>query len=164
MKTLTLTDANQMGSYLDQVWPLLVISYAKVSGGLLYSEPSELLNDTQRWRLVLHRGRVIAATLFKAKRGWKLVAMACCRQCGDRARHALRRLICSDLPRAWMELSERAEYFVLTQCGGHRFLLHASLAAELLGKPVQTDMADGYHYRRDVAGIVKAKLIVGTPA
>ncbi|MFM5089863.1 hypothetical protein ACK30K_16695 [Aeromonas caviae] len=163
MKTLTLTNSRQMQPYLDQVWALLVASYSEVSGGLHYAEPADLLSKTQRWRLVTYRGRVIASTLFKAKRGWKLVAMASCRQHGLRARHALRRLICADLPRAWMELSERAERFVLRCCGGHHYLIHASLAATLLDKPVEPVAEDGYHYRRTVAGLLKAKVIVGTP-
>lgn len=163
MKTLTLTTQAQMQPYLAQVWALLEVSYANVCGGLLYAEPAELLSDTQRWRLVTRRGRVIAAILFKAKRGWKLVAMASCRQSGQRARHALQRLICAELPRCWMELSERAERFVMTCCGGHNFMIHASLAADLLDKVVEPAGSDGYHYRREVAGMVKAKLIVGTP-
>lgn len=163
MKTLTLTNHHQMLTYLPQVWDLLVASYASVSGGLLYAEPAELLSETQRWRVVIYRGRVIATTLFKAKRGWKLVAMATCRRHGQRARHALRRLICADLPRAWMELSEQAERFVLRCCGGHHFMIHASLAAGLLDKPVELVAEDGYHYRRAVAGLLKAKIMVGTP-
>ncbi len=163
MKTLTLTDSSQMQTYLAQVWDLLVASYAGVSGGLHYSEPAELLAKTQRWRLVLYRGQVIAATLFKAKRGWKLVAMATCRQHRQRARNAMRRLICADLPRAWMELSEHAERFVLRCCGGHHYLIHSSLAAALLDKQIEPVAEDGYHYRRTVAGLVKAKIMVGTP-
>ncbi|MGU5545192.1 hypothetical protein ACV1CV_12520 [Aeromonas veronii] len=163
MKTLTLTDHHQMITYLPQVWDLLVASYAKVSGGLLYANPGELLTDTQRWRLVIYRGKVIATTLFKAKRGWKLVAMATCRQHGQRARHALRRLICADLHRVWMELSEQAERFVLSCCGGHHYLIHSSLASSLLDKPVEPVASDGYHYRRQVAGLLKAKIMVGTP-
>lgn len=163
MKTLTLTKQAQMQTYLEQVWTLLEASYARVSGGLHFASPAELLTDTQRWRLVICRGQVIAVTLFKAKRGWKLVAMATCRRYGDRARHALRRLICADLPRCWMELSEQAERFVMTYCGGHHFMIHASLAAELLGKIISPAGSDGYHYCREVAGVVKAKVIVGTP-
>ncbi len=164
MKTLTLTDTRQMQIYLAQVWDLLVASYADVSGGLHYSEPAELLAKTQRWRLVLYRGRVIATTLFKAHKGWKLVAMATCRQHGQRARNAMRCLICADLPRVWMELSERAERFVLCCCGGHHYLIHSSLAATLLDKPIEPVPEDGFHYRRTVAGLLKAKIMVGTPA
>ncbi|MEL4369372.1 hypothetical protein [Shewanella xiamenensis] len=163
MKTITITDKQRMQQYLAQVWDLLEKSYADVSGGLHYNEPAELLIDTQRWRLVLYRGHLIALTLFKAKRGWKLVAMATCRQHGKRARNALQRLICADLPRTWMELSERAERFVLCHCGGHKFLIHASLASSLLDKPVERSTEDGYHYQRTIAGLLKTKVIVGTP-
>ena len=163
MKTITVLHQSGMQRYLEQVWSLLVESYAQVSGGLHYSSPQDLLEDTQRWRLVIRHGRVIAATFFKAKRGWKLVAMATCRRQGQRARRALQRLIHADLSRSWMELSERAEAFVLRHCGGQHYVIHASLAAELLNKPVQTQVADGFHYQRQVAGLMKTKVIVGTP-
>lgn len=163
MKTLTLTTHEEMQRYIDQVWPLLVEAYAKVSGGLHYANTQAVLEETSRWRVVLRHGRVIAVTLFKARRGWKLVAMALCRRSGERARHALRRLISADLSRCWMELSERAERFVLEHCGGQHFLIHASLAAGLLGKPVLPCESDGFHYRRVVAGVMKAKVVVGTP-
>lgn len=165
MKTITVTNKQRMQQYLAQVWDLLEKSYANVSGGLHYNEPAELLTDTQRWRLVFYKGCLIAVTIFKAKRGWKLVAMATCRQDSMRAQahHALQRLIRADLPRAWMELSERAEHFVLYHCGGHQFLIHASLASYLLDKPVEHTTEDGYHYRRTVVGLLKTKVIVGTP-
>ena len=166
MKTLTLNTPEGMRNFIEPVWQLLVKAYQHVKGGLLYRCPADLLNDTHRWRLVLHHGRVIAVTIYKSKRGWKLVAMATCREdkvC-SKSRQALRRLICADLPRCWMELSEHAERFVLGVCGGHRFLVHASLAAELLNKPVLPASSDGYHYLRNIAGIIKQKVIVGTPS
>lgn len=161
--TRTLDNKSDMQRYLDQVWLLLVDSYEKVTGGLHYSSPQSLLEDTQRWRLVIHYGRVIAVTIYKAKRGWKLVAMAKCKANGERARRALKRLIQADLPRCWMELSERAEDFVIGYCGGHKFVVHASLATNLLDKSVSPALADGFHYKRIVAGVLKAKVIVGTP-
>ncbi len=75
----------------------------------------------------------------------------------------MRRLICAELPRCWMELSERAERFVMTCFGGQNFMVHGSLAADLLDKVVEHAGSDGYHYRCEVAGMVKAKLIVGPP-
>lgn len=163
-KTLTLNNQADMQRYVDQVWSLLVESYAQVSGGLHFPSAEALMQDTQRWRLVLRRGRVIAVTLFKAKRGWKLVAMATCKMHREFSRRALQCLIKADLHRSWMELSERAEAFVLKHCGGHHFVVHASFAAELLGKPVMIQgVEDGYHYQREVAGLLKSKVIVGTP-
>ena len=163
MKTLTINHSKDMQRYIAQVWLILVDSYAQVNGGLHYDSPEELIDDTQRWRLVVRHGQVIAVTLFKAKRGWKLVAMATCRNQKERARIALKRLIQADLSRCWMELSERAEAFVLKHCGGHHFVVHASLAADLLGKPVKMQVAGGFHYQREVCGFLKSKVIVGTP-
>jgi hypothetical protein len=163
MRTLTLNTPEQMQKYQAQVWSLLVESYRKVAGGLHFDSVSELVSNTQRWRLVIRHKQVIAVTIFKAKRGWKLVAMATARAAGSRAKNALKRLIESDLLKSWMELSERAETFVLQHCGGHRYLIHASLVANLLGKHIQANNPDGFHYQRQVAGQVKAKVVVGTP-
>ncbi|OOE57754.1 hypothetical protein [Salinivibrio sp. IB282] len=163
-QTITVTTASQMQDYADQVWALLVASYAHVKGGLHYTNKPHMLAQTQRWQLVVRGKRVIAAILFKAKRGWKLVAMAACRRAKSAARAALKRLICGALPNSWMELSERAEHFVMLHCHGHQYLIHASLVSELLNKSVRVDEADSYHYVRDIAGIPKAKIIVGTPA
>ena len=163
MKTLTVNDSAGMQRYVGQAWLILVESYAQVSGGLQYKSPDDLIKDTQRWRLVIHHGQVIAATFFKSKRGWKLVAMATCRAKKNRARRALKRLIEADLSRCWMELSERAEAFVLKYCGGHHFVIHASLASDLLGKPIIEQDAGGFHYQREICGFMKSKVIVGTP-
>ena len=67
-KTLTLSTSAQMYRYLEQVWQLLVASYASVKGGLHYADPLALLADTQRWRMVVRFGRVIAVTLFKTNK------------------------------------------------------------------------------------------------
>lgn len=158
MKTLTLTTQERMQPYLTQVWALLVESYADVCGGLHFDSPAQLLASTSRWRMVLHHGRVIAVDLFKAKKGWKLVAMATCTRVGKRAKYALRRLIEADLPRCWMELSEKAERFVMTYCGGHRYLIHSSLVPSLLDKNVELAPGDGYHYMRPILGITKTKV------
>jgi hypothetical protein len=163
MKTMTVTTTKEMQKYQKQVWCLLVESYQKVTGGLHFDSASDLIQKTQRWRLVMRHKKVIAVTIFKAKRGWKLVAMAIARSAGDRAKNALKRLIRSDLIKSWMELSERAEIFVLKYCGGHQYLIHSSLVASLLGKPIVVNNPDGFHYHRLVAGQVKAKVVVGTP-
>jgi len=162
-KTLTLTTKESMQCYIEQVWPMLVASYAKVSGGLHFESAEQLIAATQRWRLEVRNKKVIAVTIFKAKLGWKLVAMATCRNYAEKAKYALRRLIKADLSRCWMELSERAERFVLEQCGGQHFVVHGSLVFSLLNKPILPSLTDGYHYQREVGGILKAKIIVGTP-
>jgi len=163
MKTMTLTTKETMLRHIKDVWLLLAEAYSKVEGGLHYASPAHLLNETCRWRVVVHYGKVIAVTIFRAKKGWKLVAMARCFQSGSRARYALCRLIKADLPRSWMELSGKAESFVFTQCGGQSFIIHGSLAHDLLDKIIYPSALDSFHYRREIAGIVKDKILVGTP-
>lgn len=163
MRIIQLHQPQQMQSYCKQVWPLLVESYAKVNGGLNYANAEELISTSARWKLALHGGRVVAVTIYKAKKGLKLVAMAACRHARDQARRALINIIKRDLRHCWMELSEQAEHFVLNYCGGHRFIIHSSLVARLLDKPVSPFELDGFHYRRTIQGQNKLKIALGTP-
>lgn len=163
MHIIQLHQPQQMQAYRQQVWQLLAESYARVTGGLNYTCAEELISTSARWKLALHGGRVVAVTIYKAKKGLKLVAMAACRQARDWGRRALINIIRQDLRHCWMELSEQAEHFVLKYCGGHRFIIHNSLVPHLLDKPVTPFEQDGFHYCRTIQGQSKLKIAVGTP-
>lgn len=161
--TKILTNQSEMNSYIDQIWNLLVIAYKEVEGGLHYASKEEILQDTVRWRIALDGEKVIACTLFKPKKGLKLVAMATSTKFGYAAKEALREIINMDLPYTWMELSEGAERFVLGKCDGSKYLFHASHAKQLLEKDILMGDFDGFHYKRNILGFMKSKVIVGTP-
>ena len=162
MKIITLRNHQRMHKYLPQVWSLLRDAYAGVAGGWHYASEQALLDDSASWRLVVHGGKVAAAVVYKHKHGLKLVAMGVSQEMAALGKVGLVRIIRGDLARCWMELSEAAERFVMRHCNGHRYLVHRSLVATLLGKPV-APAADGYHYIRDVCGLRKEKILLGTP-
>ncbi len=162
MRIVTVKTAERMQHYQQQVWAIMTAAYADVPGGWHYASLAELCAESACWRLVIHGGRVIAAALYKAKKGLKLVAMGVCQQMRDLGKRGLARVLRADLSRCWMELSEAAERFVLTHCNGHRYIIHASLASSLLDKEVAQE-SDGYHYARAICGLQKSKIIVGTP-
>lgn len=162
MHRFRLTQPDQMQPYLSSVWALMTTSYAGVAGGWHYDTPEQLLADSARWHLAEHEGCILAATLYKAKKGLKLMAMGAATRPRRTALVALQQLILEDLPHCWMELSENAERFVLKHCGGHRYILHRSRVIQLLG----TDLAgakDTYHYQRQICGIQKQKIALGSP-
>ena len=156
-----LTTDSQKQAYLPQVWEILQASYREVPGGLHYADPQDALDKTDEWHLIVENGQVLALTLHKYKHGVKLVALAKARLPG--ARRALKQLIRYALRRGWMELSDQAETFVMRECQGHRFLIHASFAADLLKKAVLPAEGDSFHYRRRIMQKVKTKLLLGSP-
>lgn len=162
MRIITVKRASRMRKYIRQVWAIMCASYARVDGGWHYATPEQLLEDSACWRVVLHGGRVAAATVYKVKKGLKLVAMGTCSELKDAARQGLQKIVRADLTRCWMELSEAAENFVMKYCNGDRYIIHGSLVAGLLEKDIEPTQ-DGYHYRRMVCGIRKCKILVGTP-
>ncbi|MBE9610835.1 hypothetical protein [Chitinilyticum piscinae] len=158
---ISLTRQQSMRHYLEQVWALLEDAYRDVAGGLHFADHAALLDESARWQLALCDGRVLAVTVFKAKKGLKLIAMAAaCELAG--ARDALCEMLRRALRQAWMELSGRAESFVMKYCDGHRFLIHGSLIPQLLDKPIEATAADGYHYVREILQQRKTKIAVGT--
>ena len=161
MQFLKLKSKQEMRAYLPQVWALLDASYRTVPGGLHFASQEEVISDTDEWHLIVKDEVVLALTLHKYKYGLKLVALAKNRAIG--AREALKQLIDHALNYGWMELSDQAESFVMRECNGHRFLIHASLASKLLKKLVEPASDDAFHYRRQIMNCVKTKLILGTP-
>jgi hypothetical protein len=59
-------------------------------------------------------------------------------------------------------VSEKAERFIINQCGGHQYIISNSFTHQLLDNPFAYE-ADGYHYRRNICGMNKAKMMIGTP-
>ncbi|MEH6540600.1 hypothetical protein [Halopseudomonas sp.] len=162
MRVVTLKHSRQMQKFMPQVWELLRDSYAQVQGGWHYASEQELLDDSQCWRLVIHNGQVAAAVVYKAKKGLKLVAMGVDRALNEIGKRGLIRIIRADLSRCWMEVSEAAERFVMRHCNGQRYMIHGSLVADLLDKQVDP-ASDAYHYQREVCGLRKEKMLLGTP-
>nr|WP_128810749.1 hypothetical protein [Vibrio alfacsensis] len=160
---LTLNTQENMTRYQTQVWKILSDSYQTVSGGLHYTSPKALIEESDQWQILVKDGIVLAVTVYKAKQGWKLVAMGIHHQYIPQAKSALAILIKSALNHSWMELSEGAERFVMKHCDGHKYMIHISIANKLLGKFIEPSTTSQYHYKRKIMDKVKTKILLGSP-
>lgn len=162
MRILEIHSKTQMQAWVAPVWQLLGNAYANVEGGLHYTSPCALIKDTDSWSISILDGRVTAVTIFKQRRGRKLVAFAKAK--GRCSRKALIDLLTRALQTGWMEVSGAAEKFIMQECQGRLFVLSASLAHQLLQKVIEPAKDDAYHYYRNIMGQKKLKVALGTPS
>jgi len=153
-------------SYIaDEVYSLLFKAYRHVKGGLHFLSPDELISKTSQWRVLYLDCNIVGVIIYKAKRGLKMVAMAI----SDSLDYSLRTHIKTMLSHifqisfrnSWMEVSEGAEKFIL-KVGGEKFIISNTLAFQLTKKNILSLDNDGIHYYREINGVIKRKLIIGT--
>ena len=153
-------------SYIaDEVYVLLYKAYANVKGGLHFFSPDELISKTSQWRVLYLDSNIVGVIIYKAKRGLKMVAMAI----SDTLNYAFRTHIKTMLSHifkisfrnSWMEVSEGAEKFILC-IGGEKFIMSNTIASKLTAKNILSLDSDGIHYYREINGVVKRKVIIGT--
>ena len=159
--TMILNKKEKQIKYIDKVWNLLSNAYQKVKGGLLFKSKEELINTTVEWKVVIYKNNIVAVTVYKAKKGLKLVAMATNQEYREISLSSLGNIIKNDLKSCWMEISESAEKFVMRN-GGEQYKINNELVPTILDKNIKLS-ADGFHYFRTIANLNKEKIIVGTP-
>lgn len=158
-RTLTIKAQNTMKRYSLKVWALLKEAYKNVKGGLHFNSIEQLINTTAQWKVIVVNNEVIAVTVYKAKKGLKIAAFACAKI--KDAKDSLARLITKELKTAWIEVSERAENFVLKYCDGSKYIIPNNEAKTILNKSISL-CSDGLHYVRTIQNIRKEKLLLGT--
>jgi hypothetical protein len=158
-----ITTQSTMLEFITPVWDILSDAYMAVKGGLNFESKQDLMENTCEWKVVFSGKYIIAITIYKAKKGLKLVAMATNKLFKSIAKKALIKLIKTEIKYCWMELSESAEHFVMKYCNGKNHRVNKSLIPTLLSKPVSLDSDDNYHYYRTIKNIRKQKIVVGTP-
>lgn len=161
--TKQITTPSEMAQFATPVWNLLSEAYADVKGGLNFDSAQDLIDSTSEWKIVFSGKSILAITIYKAKKGLKLVAMGINKLFKDVAKSALIQLLKSEIKHCWMELSEAAEHFVLKYCNGSHYVINKSLISTLLNKSISLDSNDSYHYYRTIKNIRKQKIVVGTP-
>lgn len=150
--------------WTDSIWNLLCTAYKDVAGGLHFASPDAMLEETQDWEILHDNGQVLATLLYKRKHGSKISALGVT-SIENRRRDAaakLGELIRQRLQHTWIEVSEKAEAFVLRN-GGDCYRIPNAYASQLTGKSILALEQDGFHYVREICGIYKQKLIIGTP-
>ena len=162
ISTLTLKRNSEKSKHINNVWDLLEDGYQDVKGGLFFKSKEELLKTTAQWKVIMLNNKIIAVTIYKAKKGLKLVAMTVSKanEYKKIAVTALAKLIKKDLKTCWMELSENAEKFVMKFAG--EYVVQNSLVSQIIEKDV-TLSDDGIHYFRTIKNINKEKILLGTP-
>ena len=160
LKIKTVHENKEKMTYIHEVWNILNEGYKKVVGGLHFKSKYDLIIKTHSWKVVCYKGEVIAVTVYKVKRGLKLVALSAGEHFRDIAVAALRRVLKRDLKHCWMELSEAAERFVMS-LGGAKYILPVYIAEKVLEKEIHP-AEDGAHYIRTIMGIKKEKVLLGT--
>lgn len=149
---------------VNEVFTLLKEAYRNVKGGLHFQDADELLSTTSLWRVIYLQETMVGVVVYKAKKGLKMVALGIAnldRKLDKAIKHMLGYLFRITFQNTWMEVSEGAEKFLM-KIGGERFMVPNSYATALTGKKILSLDTDGYHYYREINGIVKRKIILGT--
>jgi hypothetical protein len=150
----------------DDVYELLKKAYATVKGGLHFTNSTELITSTALWQLVYHYETLVGVIIYKAKLGLKMVAMGINHMVNKKIKRHTKKFISyifkKSFSKIWMEVSEAAESFML-KIGGDKFLVSNKYAVDLTKKDIKEYENDGYHYKREIQGIIKTKIIIGSP-
>jgi hypothetical protein len=167
LQTEYITSTQERVFIADDVFAILQEAYREVKGGLHFSSPDELVLKTSAWRVIYFHSTIVGVVIYKAKRGLKMVALALSSQIDSSIKRHTKSML-SYLFRitfrsTWMEVSENAERFILA-IGGDKFLIPNSYAHNLTQKDIVELDSDGYHYYREINGILKRKIILGTVA
>ena len=166
LKTENITSTHERAYIADDVFELLSSAYANVKGGLLFSSIDELILKTSMWRVIYFQSTIVGVVIYKAKRGLKMVALALSTNLNKPmqkyAKTMLSYLFKITFNTTWMEVSEGAEKFIVSN-GGEKYFVPNHLASKLTGKEILGYCKDGYHYTREINGVLKTKVIVGKP-
>jgi len=165
LKTESITSTHERAFIADDIFDILAEAYSDVKGGLLFSSVDDLILKTAMWKVIYFQSNIVGVVIYKAKKGLKMVALAISSQVNKKLRNnikiMLHEIFKMTFGKTWMEVSEGAEKFLM-KIGGIKFMLPNTLANSLTGKEILSLDEDGYHYYREINGIVKRKIILGT--
>lgn len=165
LQTETIKSTHEKLFIVDDVFTILQDAYKNIKGGLHFKDKDELINKSDLWKVIYLEERVVGIVIYKAKRGLKMVALGIASFLEKKSRCNIKTMLSHifqlTFANSWMEVSEGVERFII-QNGGHHFLINNTLASQLTGKTILSLDADGYHYTREINGVTKTKVIVGT--
>lgn len=165
LQTENITFAHEKLFIVDDVFTILQDTYKNIIGGLHFKNKNELINNTDLWKVIYLEENIVGIVIYKAKKGLKMVALGIssflCAKSKSLIKNMLIYIFKLTFSNTWMEVSEGLEEFIIKN-GGKQFFVKNTLAAKLTGKTILSLDSDGYHYLREVNGIMKTKVIVGT--
>lgn len=150
---------------VDDIFSLLKNAYKDVKGGLHFVSKDDLISSTSLWKVIYFDENIVGVVIYKAKQGLKMVALGIAKISDREIKHSIKTMLSfifkQTFSNTWMEVSEGVEQFIIKN-GGERFLIHNTLAKKLTSKNIISLDDDGYHYTRNINGIVKRKVMIGT--
>lgn len=161
-KTITFKSIKSRKEILDEIYLLLENAYKNIEGGLNFKNKYDLLNNTSVWKVIYFENKIIGVLIYKAKLGLKMVACAINNAYKNIAKKRLSNIFRKNFSKTWMEISEGLEYFILKISESEKYIINNSKAKEILNKSIQYSN-DNYHYIREIKGVKKTKILVGTP-
>ena len=161
-KTVTIKALHTKQRILDEVYTLLESTYKNVEGGLNFENKYDLLQNTSIWKVIYFENHIIGVLIYKAKHGLKMVACAINETYKNIAKKRLINIIKKNFSKTWMEISEGLERFILNIASAKEFIIHNKKAKDILKKSIQL-CNDQHHYIREINGVNKTKILVGTP-
>ncbi|PRM87251.1 hypothetical protein CJ671_10260 [Aliarcobacter cryaerophilus] len=161
-KTITIKAINTKQKILDEVYTLLESTYKNVEGGLNFENKYDLLQNTSIWKVIYFENHIIGVLIYKAKHGLKMVACAINETYKNIAKKRLINIFKKNFSKTWMEISEGLERFILKISTSKKFIITNKKAKVILEKSIQL-CSDKLHYIREINGVKKTKILIGTP-
>jgi len=166
LHTEDITNSFEKALIADDVFSILKEAYTNVEGGLHFKNSDELICKTSLWRVIYYNATIVGVVVYKSKNGLKMVALALANFCNKSIKNYTKQMLSFifklTFNNSWMEVSEAAEKFILKN-GGEKYLVPNKYAAKLTKKDILELCDDGYHYKREINGIIKTKVIIGNP-
>lgn len=160
-ETRILTTYREKKRYIDEVFTMLSESYQNVEGGLLYRSSEELLSKQNNvWKLLFNSDSQPQVIIIwkETEFGRKMTACGCTQT--KESKSWLLEELHRDLERGniWAEVSDKIERW-LEHCEVPK--IPFSEAKKLLVGKNLIPLGDGYHYKREIQGYIKTKVVFG---
>ncbi len=165
LQTENIISTHEKSFIVDDVFTILSKAYQNVAGGLHFKDKDEFIHKTDLWKIIYLDEIIVGVVIYKAKRGLKMVALGIADFVSRKSQFLVKTMLSSifklTFSNSWMEVSESVEKFII-KYGGERFFIKNSFAHQFTNKNILSLCSDGYHYKREINGVVKTKVIVGT--
>lgn len=165
LQTENITSTHEKSFLVNDVFTILQNTYKNVQGGLHFENEDELINKTDLWKIIYLDETIVGIVIYKAKKGLKMVALGIADFLNKTSQSIIKTMLSHifqlTFSNTWMEVSEGVEKFILKH-GGKRFLIKNTLASRLTDKEIVSLDEDGYHYKREINGVIKTKVMIGT--
>ncbi len=154
---INVNDRDEKLNYVDEVWRLIELSYAKI-GGSNFRDKDDLIDDTNLWKLKKLNGKIIAGRIYKDKSGLNKSIAAFTNKTVSGIK-SLYDIISTDIKRgrSYGEVSGKMEELSILKFNA--VPVESKYVSKILNKEIIPD-EDGYHYTRMIGGKPHTKILV----